>query len=279
MSKEYKEEREGGKASCGTAFVTFASSNLAQQAARTSSRGAAQVCLLRLWAKVCGKARYTAPATPGHCGVVPLVARADEPSDVCWENLRYQTWWGGWYPVAMQCATNLLLLLLLLPVCGVVFGMTRYKLILAGEIIRQPEIYVDGVLVYGEPDPWLVDFVLDRLLSSFSYFGEMQVAPLTPAQKTHAYSYMHAHTHRCTCTCTCTGGLAHGAHFRRRLWHQLPAARAALQAGDVRAERHEHGAADAPLHARDVRAAPPRNACTASSHLHRFLTLPSPPHA
>ena len=43
----------------------------------------------------------------------------------------------------MQCATNLLLLLLLLPVCGIVYGMTRYKLILAGVIIRQPEIYVD----------------------------------------------------------------------------------------------------------------------------------------
>jgi hypothetical protein len=31
--------------------------------------------------------------------------------------------------------TNLLLLLLLLPVCGVVYGMTRYKLVLAGATI------------------------------------------------------------------------------------------------------------------------------------------------
>ena len=31
-----------------------------------------------------------------------------QASDVCWENLRYQTWWGGWYPIAMQCATHLL---------------------------------------------------------------------------------------------------------------------------------------------------------------------------
>ena len=46
-------------------------------------------------------------------------------------------------------------------------------------IIRQPEIYVDGVLVYGDPDPWLVDLVLDRLLSAFTYFGDMQVASLT----------------------------------------------------------------------------------------------------